>query len=332
MPTLQVRLFGRLDIRCADAPVNGVDARKVQELLCYVLLHRDRLQCRESLADLLWGDTAAAQSRKYLRQALWQLQAAMCPHGVRLLTAEAEWVGLHPDADIWLDVAAFECAYARSKGVPGQALDADGFAALRRGADLCRGELLEGWYQDWCLRDRERLAEMHLAMLDKLMDHCAATGDFEEGLEFGARSLACDHARERTYRRLMRLHLAGGDRTGALRVYERCVEALRGELGVGPEGRTVGLWEAVRGGGVDAARAEGAAHVEPAALSNGEMPANGARPSWSTAHGYPHRPAVPERWTSALSELRHLQATLADIERRLQDDIDALQMATNGQG
>ena len=34
---------------------------------------------RESLAALLWGENPTAQSKKYLRQALWQLQHALSP-------------------------------------------------------------------------------------------------------------------------------------------------------------------------------------------------------------------------------------------------------------
>ena len=44
---------------------------------------------------------------------------------------------------------------------------------------------------------------------------------FAEPLAYGARILHCDRARERTHRRLMRLHFLAGDRTAALRQYPR---------------------------------------------------------------------------------------------------------------
>jgi DNA-binding SARP family transcriptional activator len=77
MSQLSVRLFGKLSIRCNDRCVDGLTGSKVQELLCYLLLHRDRPHCREALASLLWSDVSTAQSKKYLRQALWQLQGAL---------------------------------------------------------------------------------------------------------------------------------------------------------------------------------------------------------------------------------------------------------------
>ena len=86
---------------------------------------------------------------------------------------------------------------------------------------------------------------MWLAMLDKLMSYCEARQDFEAGLAYGARVLRKDRARERTHRRLMRLAHLAGDRTGALRQYQRCVLALEEELGVKPAERTEDLYRAI---------------------------------------------------------------------------------------
>ena len=55
-----------------------------------------------------------------------------------------------------------------------------------------------------------------------------------------------DRARERTHRRLMRLYYLAGDRTGALRQYERCAAALRQELDVEPSRRTSELERRIR--------------------------------------------------------------------------------------
>jgi len=44
----------------------------------------------------------------------------------------------------------------------------------------------------------------------------------------------------------MRLHYMAGDRTAALREYERCVAALEEELGVGPAEHTVALCQQIR--------------------------------------------------------------------------------------
>jgi DNA-binding SARP family transcriptional activator len=149
---------------------------------------------------------------------------------------------------LWLDVEIFEDAYAVVQDVPGQSLEAWDVHVLEAGAATYAGPLLEGWYQDWCLCERERLHQVHLIMLDKLMSHCEQAGAYEAGLVYGEASLRCDRARERTYQHLMRLHVDRGDRTAALRQYERCRTALREELDVDPSARTQGFYEQIRQG------------------------------------------------------------------------------------
>src|SRR5689334_10074732 len=164
MPTVTIRLFGKFCVRCQEQALDGLAACKVQELLCYLLLHRDRPHPRETLASLLWGDAPTIQSKKYLRQTLWQLQTALdAPpaHAAgEVLEVEAEWVQFRSAANLWLDVAVFEQAQARSQGVPGEQFDPATADTVQAAVALYHGDLLEGQYQDWCLYERERLQQI----------------------------------------------------------------------------------------------------------------------------------------------------------------------------
>lgn len=255
MARLSVCLFGKLSLQWDGHSLPGFDARKLQQLLCYLLLHRDHPQPREVLADLFWGDNSTEQSKKYLRQTLWQLQSALArnhqPINSCLLTVDAEWVVLHSGADLWLDVAVFEEAFTPVQNIEGRDLDLEKAQLLERAVQLYRGDLLEGWYEDWCLFERERLQNMYLAMLDKLMGHCEANKLYETGIVHGTRILFFDRAREHTHRHLMRLQYLAGNRTAALRQYERCSAALNEELGVKPARFTRSLYEQIRDDHVD---------------------------------------------------------------------------------
>ena len=250
MSGLDVRMFGRFSVRCGDRVVSGIRPRKVGELFAYLLLHRDRPHHREILADVLWDNSASAQSRKCLRQALWRLQSVLGsqtdPLTARVLLVEHDWIQLNPDADVWSDVAEFEDAFELVHGVAGHRLDAPRARTVDNAVHLYQGDLLEGWYQDWCVYERERLQQVCLVMLDKLMEYCEARHDYESGLMYGSLVLRHEPARERTHRRLMRVHYLSGDRTSALRQYDRCVVALEQELGVKAAGRTTALYERIR--------------------------------------------------------------------------------------
>lgn len=316
MSTLSIHLFGKFSVRADGQSLEGFDACKTQELLSYLLVHRARPHTRESLAGLLWGETAADKSKKYFRQTLWHLQSALEGHGGgggdgdgggdgadgALLSAGHEWVRLNAGCPLWLDVEVFERAFARVQGKAGKDLDAETKRVVEEAAALYKGDLLEGWYQDWCLYERERLQNMYLVMLDKLISYCEAHGDYETGLLYGSTILRYDRARERTHRQLMHLLHMSGDRTAALRQYERCVAALRQELDVAPDRRTVALYQQIR---LD--------QLEERGLPSAAEPdAN-------------HPPAVslPE----VLGRLQQLQLVMSDVQRRIQQDIKAVQQA-----
>ncbi len=250
MATVTFRLFGKLQICHDGESVTGLEAGKLYELLCYLLLHRTRVHPREVLASLFWGDYPTAHAKKHLRQALWQLQTALDPAMVgsqsdHLLLVDVAWVQLNPAVDVWVDVAAFEEACALGVDRPGRTLDEPTAQALRHAAQLYQGDLLEGCYQDWCLFERERLQNLYLALLDRLVDYCEAHQAYEEGRIYAERSLRRDPARERAHRQLMRLWYLAGDRTAALHQYRKCVVSLEEHLGVLPAARTTWLYEQI---------------------------------------------------------------------------------------
>lgn len=249
MSTLKIRLFGKFTVERQEKLQKGLEANKEQELLSFLLVHRNRPHPREALASLLWAETSTERSKKYLRQALWHLQSALEGGEVgegQLLVVEHDWVQLNLESGTWLDVADFERAFTIAQNVCGKQLDPPSAALLKDAVELYRGELLDGWYQDWCLFERERLQNMYLSMLDRLMSYCEEHAEYEAGQGYASLILRYDRARERTYQQLMLLHYLDGDRTGALRQYARCVAALHDELDVKPGRRTLALYEHIR--------------------------------------------------------------------------------------
>src|SRR5437016_3563541 len=77
VPRLTVQLFGQFCVRCGAHVVEGFEPHKAQELFAYLLLRRGQHHPRETLCDVLWGESSSSHSKKNLRQTLWQLQGAL---------------------------------------------------------------------------------------------------------------------------------------------------------------------------------------------------------------------------------------------------------------
>jgi DNA-binding SARP family transcriptional activator len=306
-----VSLLGRFVVVGDGQALAGFDALKVQELLSFVLLHRDRAHLRSALAGMLWADSSAAQAHKYLRQALWHLQSAhetaAAPDDPPLLVVDAEWVRLNAAAHVWLDTAELEGAYAVAHNISGPLLDDRQLAVVQAAVKLYRGDLLEGWTHDWCLFEREHLQNQYLILLDKLLVACEARHEYEAGFDYAAAILRVDRAHERTHRRLMRLHYLAGDRVSALRQYGRCTAALSEELGVRPARRTLALYEQIR---------------------DDHMPAGAASVLVS-----PSEPSeAPIQLAEVLQHLDELRDVLRDVRHALRQDIEAIRLVIVDRG
>lgn len=248
MQTLHFSLLGKLKIYYEDAEPIQLDAQRDQELLCYLLLYRDRLHEREKLATLMWGDTAPIRSKQYLRQTLWHVQSTLNLPALHeaLFLIDHHKIGINPHANFCLDLAIFEQTFRGLDQQPGGTLSLQQMELLRKTADLYQGDLLEGWYQDWCIYERDRYQNMYLTLLDKLLSYSETHHEYEAGLAYGWQILHYDRARESTHRRLMRLHYSAGNRTAAIHQYDDCVAALAEELDVGPAKSTIALYEQIR--------------------------------------------------------------------------------------
>ena len=291
MAMLRIFLFGAVRIEHHGRAQAERATRGVQTLLAYLLLHRQRRHVRDVLAGLFWGDQSDDSARRCLNTALWRLRRILEPDGVArgtylVNTARGE-VGFNPNSDCWLDVAVLEEHAERLLGLPREQIrDAD-IGSLEAALALYTGELLEGVYDDWALRERERVRSLYLRVLVRLMQHHRAADAFEQSISYGERILACDPMREDVHRELMRLFLLCGQRTLALRQYERCREVLAMELDVEPMEETQAVHAGILRG-------------TPAAV-----------------HSSPERPSLRAFTETLRDTLQHLDQTRAQLNELL---------------
>lgn len=301
-PTLRVRLLGRVCIQESERLPPGLDGRKVQELFSYLLLHRGA-QTRAALADRLWADADSLNCKKSLRQTLWHLQSGLepfqTPGDAPFLLVDAEWIQLNPRARLWADVIDLEAACALASDSAGEQLDEDTAELLAAAVGEYRGELLGGWYQDWCLFERERLQQLYLTALDKLIERSKGRREYERGIAYATTSLRHNPTRERTHRHLMRLYFLAGDRVAALRQYGRCAAVLSEELGVMPALSTRRLYEQIQADRLD--------DGPPAASGEAGAPV-----------------------AALLARLRALATSLTAAQRQVQEEIQALETLEAG--
>jgi DNA-binding SARP family transcriptional activator len=273
MTRLSLTLLGDFQSRLGPEPPLRLRTRKTQALLAYLALPPGQPHSRDKLAALLWGDRSPHQARSRLGETLFALRQALAAADPPCLELGSETLGLNADA-VDVDALAFE-----------RLVQAGSPEALAQAVDLYRGDLLEGLafrsalFEDWLMGERERLRELALDALAKLLAHQRSAGSAEAALPTALRLIALDPLQEAVHRTLMRLYAQLGRRGAALRQYQLCVGVLQRELGVEPEAETKALYQELLRRPAPAMRApsfDGDDRSRPARLAAGarvELPA-----------------------------------------------------------
>jgi DNA-binding SARP family transcriptional activator len=144
-----------------------------------------------------------------------------------------------------LDVEVFEDQVGQILSKPSPALEEADVQKLTKALEVYSGGLLGGFYEDWVLRERERLRSMYLNCLAHLMNYYEYNKAFERSLAYGKQILERDPLREEIHRKMMRLYQANGQRALAMRHYELCCNLLTTELGIRPMEETQALYNQI---------------------------------------------------------------------------------------
>jgi DNA-binding SARP family transcriptional activator len=230
---LRIRLLGAFELENDGAQVQ-LPARKSEALLAVLALRPGVPFTREWLAALLWPEVPESQARTSLRQAVGHLRKL----DDGLVVGGADRLHLQPGV-AWIDAAESERIAHRAPH------EREALTALLRGPLLDAFPSIGQPFADWLAEERSRWNERSIAWLEECLAALSAAGAVERALVVGSRLLELEPTRESVHRALMRLDLERGDRTAALRRYERCRDALERRLGVAPSAETDRLRAAI---------------------------------------------------------------------------------------
>jgi DNA-binding SARP family transcriptional activator len=202
-----------------------------QRLLALLAL-RGRPLCRTRVCGALWPDAPANRANASLRSTLWRTH--------RLCAGAVDTTG----NDLALDPAVGVDLHSAQRRA-GRLLD-----GRVRSEEVLDGQtreylstpLLPGWYDDdWVVVEREYYDQLRLNALEAMCARLTAAHRYGEAVEAGLSAVRAEPLRESAHERLIRTHLAAGNRWEAIRQYERCRRVLDAELGLAPSPRLAAL-------------------------------------------------------------------------------------------
>jgi DNA-binding SARP family transcriptional activator/TolB-like protein len=258
--TLSISILGPLVIESGGFRFGKVP-KKARALLAFLAAQMGQPVSRERLADLLWPYQGSEQARHSLRNCLLELRKALGQEAATHLMADFATCGIQHAK---VDLEDFE-RLSRSQHR----------CDLQAAAELYRGDFLADFYiasepfQEWLAGERDRTLATVCEVLQRLSAQQDAAGEHEAAIQSGRRLVMLDPLSELGQRVLMRAYARAGRRGEALRQYKTCVETLKRELGVTPDGKTQALAGSIaRSGGETAQMASSTAGNQTRAMFN----------------------------------------------------------------
>jgi TolB-like protein len=232
---LRLRILGEFALSDGERGI-VLSSLKSRALLTYLACNAGKLQSRDKLIGLLWGERFEEQARQSLRHALSELRKLVGPD---VLQADQGFIRLDPTfASDVSQLHAVLCAGGR-----GHLRDA---VALYQDDMLAGFSLREKPFMDWLAAERVRLRTLVLNALEQLLK--ASDEDLvpAEHLELAQRAVSLDPYREQAHREILHALVRLGRRNDAIVHYQKLEHTLHAELGVEPEPATREVFDAVR--------------------------------------------------------------------------------------
>ncbi|MFN8440055.1 MAG: BTAD domain-containing putative transcriptional regulator [Caldilineaceae bacterium] len=235
--TLHIYLLGDFRLSDSDNKLIVVPQARYQALLTFLLLHHHAPQARRHLAFLLWPDSSEPQALTNLRKALTHLRQ-MSPILAQAIYADNQVVQWRPAASFSLDIVEFEAKLNQATAAAQNQRFEEALDHWSGAVALYTGPLTPSCYDDWVVVERERLHQLCLGALERLVAGYEQQQAFAIAIPYAQQLLRLDPLQESMYLHLMRLQALQGDRAGALRTYHTCAALLASELGIDPSPET----------------------------------------------------------------------------------------------
>lgn len=249
--TTQVTLTGtvRLVSPWGSASAQDLGGRQPRLVFAYLTMHLGTPVTHEVLARHLWPEGAPTTWPAALRGLVTRVRRFLQQAGIDDDGALAGATGcyvlqLPPPTVVDVELAA-------RAAILGEGSRSDAEQArthLLTALDVSSREFLPGVTGPWVDDQREALRATRLRALRVMAQIHLDQGDHDRALRAARDAMRLAPSREETWRLLIRVLDASGERAEALRTYEQCRAALADELGIDPSPPTTELYLQLLGG------------------------------------------------------------------------------------
>ena len=212
----------------------------------FLAVNRHRSIHRDELLGAIWPGDAPAQTDSGLDAILSKLRSMLKSAGLAApeagVTVNSKTIALQLPANAWIDLEAASNALDEAEGAVRRKDTITAWSMANVAVVISRRPFLADVEAPWIESQRAALRALQMRALQCLVSVSANNAEPLLAVQHAREMIELEPFRETAYQLLMKMHAAAGDRAEALRVFAKCRELLRDELGVSPSPQTEAVY------------------------------------------------------------------------------------------
>ncbi|HVH85174.1 MAG TPA: bacterial transcriptional activator domain-containing protein [Terriglobales bacterium] len=248
MASPRIYVTGRIALENGTrlAEEHHLPGRQGRLAFAFLILQRHFSANRDELVNVLWAEDPPCELDTSLSAILSKLRSVLRKVGVDArIDVRFGTVQLHLPADTWIDLEEAANSIDEAEGALRIGSLPRGWGLANVAVCIGRRSFLPDEEAPWIELQRSKLRALLVRGLECLSEISLRNGESALAIQYAAEIVEHERFRETAYQRLMRLHAGMGNRSEALRIFARCRELLREELGASPSPETDSLFQQI---------------------------------------------------------------------------------------
>jgi len=207
---------------------------KMKSLFFYFIVNKEKVFLREHLIEKMWPEGRKVKNKEMLlRYSIYYIRKI-----IREITSKSQpfieykdgAYSLNPRFKIWIDVEEFEKKYNKVKTYWGKREEEYLITLCEEAISLYKGEFLPEVYEEWAVKERNRVREKYLYLLEKITEYYLKKKKWEEVIFYSQKMIEIDKVQEKPYYLSILAYLKKGERGRAVRLYNTLKTILKKEI------------------------------------------------------------------------------------------------------
>ena len=241
LATLRIYLTGRISAEYGETLVDerALPGRQGRLAFAFIVSERQRPVTKDEFTSVVWPDAPPREVETAVAAILSKLRSTLKKATPETsLEVRLGTIQLRLPRDTWIDLEHAANAIDEAEGAlrSGDSRAAWGHAVAL--VAIARRPFLPGEEASWIEARRTRLRSLLVRGLHILSQITAANGEHGLAVQYATEIIELEPFQETGYRHLMQVHARMGNRGEALRVFGKCRELFRDELGADPSQET----------------------------------------------------------------------------------------------